>query len=156
MGTRYSLKGNTNEVDGSDLTAINSVILVSDGDDHTASAISVTATAGENLVFGEVCYLKSDGKFWKSNADASTTMPVKAMALATINADASGSFLLIGITRDDSWSWTIGGLIYASCTTGALTQTAPSGSGDQVQIVGWALTATIMYFNPSYEMVEVA
>ena len=92
---------------------------------------------------------------WKADADAATTMPVKAMALASISADASGKFLLFGWVRDDTWAWTVGGLIYASVTGGALSQTAPSSSGDQVQVVGWAYSADIMFFNPNYALVEL-
>jgi len=124
--------------------------------DDNASGIKAALTAGEILAFGETCYLKSDGKLWKSDADASTTMPVMAMAIAAISADASGYFLLHGFVRNDSWAWTVGGLIYASTTSGALTQTAPSGTGDQVQVVGIATHADRMYFNPQLVTVEIA
>jgi hypothetical protein len=106
-------------------------------------------------VFGNVVYRKSDSKLWKADADASTTMPVIGMAIASINSDASGFFLQHGFARDDTWNWTVGGLIYASTTAGGLTQTAPSGSGDQVQVVGVAWTADIMLFSPSMVLVEV-
>jgi hypothetical protein len=36
--------------------------------DHTYSGDVITATAGETVVIGDVCYLKADGKFWKMNA----------------------------------------------------------------------------------------
>ena len=126
------------------------------GTDHTASGIIASMTVGEDVVFGDNLYLKSDGKLWKSDADASTTMPVCAMAIATIAADGSGNVLLYGFARDDTWDWTVGGLIYGSCTAGELTQTAPSGSGDQVQVVGIATHADRMFFNPNYALVEVA
>lgn len=118
------------------------------GTDHTASGIKFTDTAGENLVFGDVCYLKSDGKWWKADADAASTMPAQAIAIATIVADADGEFLLQGFARDDTWNWTIGGLIYASATAGGLTQTIPSGAADVIQVVGCAITADIIFFNP--------
>ena len=123
--------------------------------DHTAHGIKCNFTAGENVVFGNVCYVKSDGKMWKADADAEATSYCVAIALATINADASGSFLLIGIARDDTWNWTVGSPIYLSTTAGELTQTAPSGSGDIVQILGIATHADRMYFNPSLTQVEI-
>jgi hypothetical protein len=92
---------------------------------------------------------------WKADADASATVPVVAMAGAAILADAAGAFILNGFVRDNAWSWTVGGLIYASTTSGGLTQTKPSGSGDQVQIVGWAKASNIMYFNPSLDVLEI-
>ena len=70
-------------------------------------------TAGESLVMGNIVYMKSDGKLWKADANAAGLFPAMAMALGTIAANASGSFLLSGQARADStWSWTIGGLLY--------------------------------------------
>lgn len=125
--------------------------------DTTAHGIKGTFTAGENVTFGQVCYLKSDGKLWKADADASTTMPALYMALASINAEATGSFLIMGIVRNDAWNWTIGAKLYVDTTTaGGMTETAPSGSGDVVQQVGVALTADVVDFRPSLSTVEVA
>jgi len=127
----------------------------SPGSDHTAYGIKAQLTAGENLAFGDFCYLKSDGKMWKSDADAEATMPCTALAIATISADATGYFLLIGVARDDTWNWTVGAKLYASTTAGAVTETAPSGSGDQVQVIGIATNADRILFNPSLVLVEV-
>lgn len=113
-------------------------------------------TAGESLVLGDAVYMKSDGKAWKADADGTATMPVMALAAETIAADAAGKFLLSGFLYLAAWDWTIGGIIYASVTPGALSQTAPVGSGDQVQVVGVAITADIIHFNPSFELVEIA
>jgi len=123
--------------------------------DHTAEGFIINDTAGENLVFGDVVYQKSDGKWWKSDADAAATMPISGMAIATINADADGEILINGIVRDDTWTWTVGGILYGSVTPGELIQAAPSGSGDQVQVIGIPLTADIIIFNPSYDLVEI-
>jgi hypothetical protein len=135
------------------------LLTASPGADHSWSGDYAQHTAGENLVFGELCYMKSDGKYWKADADASTTMPGLVLALASISAEASGNFLHMGIIRDDSWTLTVGalsGLIFADgATAGAMTQTPPSGSGDQVQCLGYALTSHIMMFNPSPVVIEM-
>lgn len=127
--------------------------------DLTWCGTTCDGTAGEALAQFDVCYLKSDGKFWKADADAAATMPVIAIATAAISAEASGVFLLMGFVRKDAWTWTIGGFLYADegtgGTVGGMTQTAPSGSGDQVQKVGIALTADIIYFNPDLTIVEI-
>lgn len=113
-------------------------------------------TAGENLVFGNICYVKNDGKLWKAQSNASTTMPGVAMAVATISADAAGLFVWSGKVRNDAWSWTPGKLLFVDASTaGALTETAP-GSGNFVQPVAVAISATIIMLKPSLEMVEVA
>lgn len=124
--------------------------------DHGWHGIAAILTAGENLAIGDVGYIKNDGKVWKADANAAATMPVIVLATGTIAADAEGEFLLSGYMRDDSWDWTVGGLTYCDTTAGALTQTAPAGSGDQVQVVGVAITADIILFNPSYVLVEIS
>lgn len=122
--------------------------------DVTADGVKVTLTAGENLVFGEVVYVKSDGKMGRGDADAIATSSCVAMALATIANNADGEFLLSGYARNDAWNWTVGGLIYLSTTTGALTQTAPSGTDDVIQILGVATHADRMLFQPQLVQVE--
>jgi len=124
--------------------------------DHTANGLKCELTAGENVAFGDVCYMKSDGKLWKGDADAEATSYCIALALETITADSAGDFLLIGIARDDTWNWTVGAPLYLSTTAGELTETAPSGSGDIVQILAIATHADRIYFNPSLTQVEIS
>uniref|UniRef100_A0A6M3KHM8 Putative tail protein n=1 Tax=viral metagenome TaxID=1070528 RepID=A0A6M3KHM8_9ZZZZ len=119
--------------------------------DHQASGIISVATVGENVAFGECLYLKTDGKYWRTDADAAaTTIGKLAVALATILANAAGPVLEKGYIRDDTWNWaTVGGAVYLSTTGGEFTQTAPSGAGDVVRIVGYAAIADVIYFDPA-------
>ncbi len=123
--------------------------------DLTGEGVKITGTAGEDLAFGVALYVKVDGKYWKSSASAASTMPIVAVALATISTGAAGSMLLFGTFRDDSKSWTVGGLVYGSVSAGVLTQTAPSGSGKQVQVVGIAITSGSIILNSNYGLVEL-
>lgn len=123
--------------------------------DHAFSGLVSTLTAGENLVLGDVCYRKSDGKMWKADADAIATSGAIAIALGTINADATGSFGMRGYFRDDSaYAWTVGGLLYLSTTAGAIQQTVVTGVDDVIQVLGVAMTADIIYFAPELTQIE--
>jgi len=125
--------------------------------DHTSSGTLITLTANANVVFGDVCYIDSDGEAAIIDADAIATMSAVVMAVATIDADASGLFLLQGIARDDTWDWTVGGLIYGTVTgttTNTLSQTAPTGTDDVVQIMGVATHADRILFNPQLVQIE--
>ena len=131
--------------------------------DETASGIVASFTAGEDLVRGEVVYFKAgDSKMWKAVATASGTMPVVAMAAADISADAAGLFLLQGFIRDDGTmpAYTVAGRLYApEAETGGENvpeEAAPDSDGDFVQVLGWAVTANILYFNPSQDVIEHA
>lgn len=118
-------------------------------------AIFDSATVGESVAFPDLLYLKSDGKWWKADADSSTTMPGLRLALESKNEDQTCSMLVAGRVRDDDWTWTVGGIIYASTTGGGLTQTAPTGSGDIVQQVGIAYHADKMIFVPDMTQLEI-
>ncbi len=119
--------------------------------------MALTLTAAEALDQFEAVYVNSDGKAALADADSAATMPVLTIAAAGILAEASGEFYQItDEITNPAWSWTVGGFIYASGTAGELTQTAPAGSGDQVQIVGFATAATKMVLYPQLVMVEMA
>ncbi len=123
--------------------------------DHTVSGFRADdLTAGENLVFGDFCFLKSDGKYWKADATDASTAPCSTMCMETLSADQTGEYLFRGFARDDSWSWTIGALLYLSDTAGELTETAPSGTGNVIQPIGIAQSATVVMMNPTYGYAE--
>ena len=134
-----------------------SVTLNEPAADNGAGTQSIfdSAMVGESVAFPDLLYLKDDGKWWKADADAAATMPVLRMALETKSADQACSMLVHGRVRDDDWTWTVGGIIYASTAPGALTQTPPSGTADVVQIVGEAYAANKMIFNPDLSFLEV-
>ena len=127
-------------------------------DNDTCTGIIAIFTSGAIMNLGEVGYLKTaDSRIWKALATGTATMPAIALAYAVPITPASCLYLLLGFMRHDAWDWTPGGLLYVDRTTaGALTQTAPSTSGDQVQVEGIAITADIILFNPSYELVEIS
>lgn len=129
--------------------------------DLAFSGLAFVGTAGEDLALGDVCYLKSDGKYWLAKADvAATRMPGAVMATAAISAAATGFFLQKGFIRNDAWgAWTEGGLIYVTITgtTGnTVSQTAPVASGNIVQVIGYAYAAKVLFFDPNLTQVEIA
>lgn len=126
--------------------------------DHTAAGDIKTHTAGENLVFGNFCYLKAaDSKIWKTDANAEATCSQEVViALESIDADATGSFLHWGWARDDSWAWVDEGdpLFFSAAATGAVTETAPAGAADIIRIAGYIESATVIKFDPDQTYIE--
>ena len=115
----------------------------------------ITETAGESLIAGDWCYLKSDGKFWKTDASAeATSKGLLYMSTAVISADATGEFIEDGeITLS---SLTAGSTYYLSETAGAMTTTKPVTSGAIVRIVGYAKSTTKYHVKPSQSYIELA
>ena len=82
-------------------------------------------------------------------------MPVVAIAAdATINAGSSQYMVTKGEVTNGAWSLTAGDDIYAAKSDGGITQDI-SGyvSGDVVQKLGYAITATKIMFDPTKEVI---
>ena len=122
--------------------------------DHSFSGFYTTLTVDNNtLGMMAALYIASDGNLEEANASSTNTMPVFGLAMEV--GTGSKKIFQQGYARDDSWNWTPGKLIYASTTSGVLTQTVVSGSGDQHQIVGQATHSDRIFFNPNMVMVEI-
>jgi len=125
-------------------------------DDKTASGIIRTMGLGTTFTALQIGYMKGSSGVELSDASTATLMPAVVMVIEAGNKNEQKSCLYDGIVRDDSWTWTTGSVMYASTATGEMTQTAPAASGDQVQIVGIAMSTTTIFFKPSYSVVVVA
>ena len=101
-------------------------------------------------------YLAADGHWDEADADAISTAPVLGLAMET--GTGSKKVLLFGIMRNDGWNWTTGpgelSLVFLSTSVGELTQTAPSGTGDVIQVVGYALSDDVLFFSPQLHAIE--
>lgn len=132
------------------------------GSDHSHTARDIYQfTANENQEFGDICYIDSAGEMALADADAASTSLIAAVCVSnSVLADATGDYAIDDcILRDDSWDWTVGGIIYLSTTgtTGnTLTQTAPSGNDDAVVPVGIATHANRIIFRPSMGIAVVS
>lgn len=127
-------------------------------DDDTYSGIKVhSRSAGETITQWDLVYFDTTDSEWKqADADAAGEFPSRGLAVAAGTDGNALTVLVQGVVRNDGWAWgTVGGNIYLSDTAGALTQTAPSTSGDCVQLVGWALSDDEAYINISGHYLEV-
>ena len=112
--------------------------------------------AGESVTVMDCVYLKSDGEWWKTDADAVAT--AGGLLAISLESKADGEAMNVAMpgsfVRDDTWDWTVGGAIYLdTATAGALVQVAPSGTDDVVRVVGWAVTVDVMFFSPDQTII---
>tara|TARA_Y100001938_G_scaffold128217_1_gene181785 strand:- start:442 stop:1251 length:810 start_codon:yes stop_codon:yes gene_type:complete len=127
--------------------------------DHTANGPQTSILAsGYSSTIMDLVYLGSSSKWLEADADATgTSINLLGIALeAKTDTQAMNVALPGSFVRDDSWSWTPGVPLYISNTLGAITATKPTGSGDVVRTVGYAVTADIIFFNPSSDYVTLA
>ena len=122
--------------------------------DRNNKSIIIIETAGENLSAGDLCYLKSDGKYWKADASTDTTSSSELLLCnATITADASGEFIEFG--EYTTTGLTTGSKYFVSETTGEFTSTAPATSNAVVRIIGYALSTTVLKFRPDTTYIKL-
>jgi hypothetical protein len=147
LATQQSIKAYVDNKNYLDL----GTILTGNGS-YVGTKMTVVIDDG-STVFGNVLSQASDFHYDRADADSATTAVGLVMALS----DGSGTndTLIEGQVCDTDWDWDAG-LLYLSAAVGEMTQTAPAGTGDQVVVVGWALSADTIYFKPSLVLVEVA
>tara|TARA_R110002020_G_scaffold282945_1_gene498696 strand:+ start:6523 stop:7143 length:621 start_codon:yes stop_codon:yes gene_type:complete len=146
---------------GGNVTLGESAILLDHaiGTDARVSGITVGGTAGSSMVVGDVIYLNTDNAWDPTDADA--TASAVGMIGISLTAGSSGdiTILLKGFVRVDAIFafTTAGGPLYLSTTPGDMSQTAPSGSGDVVRVVGYAHDDDdTIFFSPDNSWVEIA
>ncbi len=108
---------------------------------------TLSVTAGETIAAGDIVYIDSAGAVFKADADAAAKAAI-GFVLSGITSGASGtvyfgSGMITGLT-----GLTPGSLYYLSSTAGGVTTTAPTGTGKIQQIVGRAVSSTVLYFEP--------
>lgn len=108
-------------------------------------ADAVTATAGEALSAGDMVYFNGTGQVLKADA-TSITKAARGYVISAVSNAATAT-----VYFDDSNTGlsglTAGSTYYLSATPGAVTTTAPTTSGQIVQEVGFATSATNLRVN---------
>jgi hypothetical protein len=95
----------------------------------------------------------SSSKWLLTDADAiATAGGMLAIALEAKNdTEAMNVALPCSFVRDDTWNWTVGAKLYISETAGAISESIPTGADGVVRVIGFAVTADIIFFNPSQD-----
>ena len=127
--------------------------------DHTSigPTTNTFVSAGSTTVM-DLVYLDGTSQWVLTDADAAATAgPVKlAISLETKTAGQAMKVALPGsFVRDDTWAWTPGAVLYVSETAGQISASVPTGVDGIVRIVGYAVTADVIFFNPSDDYITI-
>lgn len=128
--------------------------------DGKYSGITITGLAGAALTFGDLITLDKDDSHWEkvdiSVAAAATgdARGLLGICVLTCNENDSTKILLLGTIRADSVfpTLTIGAPVYAS-TTGDVVVAQPTTTDYVIRIIGAALTADELFFNPENDWI---
>lgn len=103
---------------------------------------------GETVTEYSLVYLDANSQWVLADASAAASMPVVGLATQNMSRDQKGRVVLIGTVGTNDWAWTPGDAVYVGSTAGELTQVEP-GAGELSQVIGYAINATTIIFNPS-------
>ena len=134
--------------------------------DTCGTIIKYSPGADDTLTVGQLYFFHTDGTWNQCDADAVATGGKQLLGVGLGNARTVG-VLIKGFVRIPNTeilnvpgSNASPGLpVYISTTAGHLDFTAPSGNGDIVRIVGYAIqddTDVLIYFDPDPTYVEVS
>ena len=153
----FTTVGTTGNVTLGDAASLNISTPLLAGTDHTVTGMTAQMLAGAAIsAFDLVCIHTTTSEVVRADASALATARAIGIAPAAISDTATGTVLLHGFVRDDTFNFTPGSTLFLSETTGQMTHTAPSTDGAFVQIVGTALSADVVYINPSMDHIERA
>lgn len=124
--------------------------------DDTASGSQVAGMVNSGgITQWDAVYINGSGQWVRADANGSGTYPARGLAMTTQSTGEATSVITSGVVKNGGWSWTVGGIVYLSTTgtsTNTLTQTAPSTTGDSIQVIGEAISATsiLLHISPDY------
>ena len=127
--------------------------------DEKWSGVTMTGTAGATLAVGDVCFLQTADSKWElvdgilDGTDLGFKLQLGICVLAA-NADAATEMLVYGKVRSAAFpTFTVGAPVYLDDTAGDLVVTQPSTTNFAIRIVGYAITAEDLCFNPSNDYI---
>jgi hypothetical protein len=136
--------GNDGDIPALDATGKLDISLMPSG----IGASTVSATSSENLAAGDWVNLYNNaGVLTVRKADATTNgKQCHGYVIAAVTSPAAATVYLGGQNSGVTGK-TIGAMQYLSTTPGASVETAPSASGNLIQQLGPALSATLVRMN---------
>jgi hypothetical protein len=127
--------------------------------DEKWSGITMAGTAGATIAVGDVCYLASSGKWLLNDGilDGTDTGFSKQLGICVLAASGDTEpteILLYGKIRSAAFpAFTVGTPVYLDDTAGDLVVAQPSTTNFAIRIVGYAITAEDLLFNPSNDYI---
>ena len=116
-------------------------------EDTAGAAVGGTlASAGAGAAYGGLASAGALGGLGTTAAGASMA----------VGSAFNQGMLLRGYIYNSSWNWTAGSILYLNVGSGTISSAQPAGSNNIVRVIGYAINADLIYFNPSQDWIELA
>jgi len=127
--------------------------------DEKWSGITITGTAGATLAVGDICFLQTADSKWElvdgilDGTDLGFKLQLGICVLAAAE-NAATEMLVYGKVRSAAFpAFTVGAPVYLDDTAGNIVVAQPSTTNFAIRIVGYAITAEDLLFNPSNDYI---
>ena len=119
--------------------------------DHSCIGPTITAlNAGGSITVLNLVILNSSSQWVQT--DANTAATYAGLLGIAMESKTSGQAMKVAlpmtVIKDSSWAWTPGKTLYMSETAAGITDTPPTTTNSATIIIGYAVTATVIYFKP--------
>ena len=112
---------------------------------------------GTTTVAGLIYYLKSDGSWAVTDADAGGTSTGSIAVAVGTNSTTNGMLLRGTVNLGNIPGGGRGAPLYLSVNAGSASNAVPTGNGDIARVIAYNLdTSGKIYFNPDNTFVEVS
>jgi len=120
-------------------------------DTYCTGNVTDSFASGYTASAGDLVFMGSSSKWLEVDADAVATC--KGLIGLTLEAKNDTEAMKVALpgsfVRFDAWNWTVGATLYAGETLGSMQETIPTGADAIIKVVGFAVSADVIFFNPS-------
>ncbi|MDO9542146.1 MAG: hypothetical protein Q7J98_07470 [Kiritimatiellia bacterium] len=116
-------------------------------------------TAGVAISYSNLYYFAL-GSTWSNACATNSTYAGGLLGIGLGNVDSGAAItnaqgILLNGYCNNAWGFTAGDIIYVSTNTAQITKIRPTGSNHIVRIVGYAVSASRIYFNPDRTYIQI-
>ena len=117
------------------------------------AVLNKTGTAGDAIVFSHVYYFGVNGSW--SNASAASSATARGMLGLALGSTIATDGMLVNGPCTNAWGFNSGSILYLATNANQITAARPTGTNHIVRIVGYAVDASTIFFNPDRTYIEI-
>jgi len=117
------------------------------------AVLNKTGTAGDAIAFANVYYFGIDGSW--SNASAASSATSRGMLGLALGGTIGTDGMLVNGPCTNAWGFNSGSILYLATNANQITAARPTGTNHIVRIVGYAVDASTIFFNPDRTYIEI-
>lgn len=140
----------------------NILINIPDGisSSYKPNGIAINGIAGESLSEGDVCYLKSDKKWYKSTSADHSTVPSMGVASDSVSSESSLYFILSGAVQYPSSVFnnipSNGTSVFVTSSATGISNDIADVTDNHIHVAGNVLDSFSFIYSPDYAVIEKA